>query len=187
MRLSRAPRQPQLKQSLPAPYKFLPFDRQIMAPADISFVSEKRTRRQTNVSAITRFSLTTTLTRAPGCPSFWTRARPRVSPPCPQLPRALPRPTSSPPGTSGPAARRSENRHIWVGSITKGRGLAAMRRAIHHHFARELLTQLLRDSPVAGLISENRKHPAIDRVKARFRVNASAAAQVISGRRGKPP
>jgi len=51
---------------LAAPCKFLLFDRRTMAaPAIISFTSERQTRRQTNVSVIIRFSLTTTFQRLP--------------------------------------------------------------------------------------------------------------------------
>ena len=79
-----------------------------MAPANISFASEKRIRRQTNVSVIIRSSLTTTLPRAPDYPSLWTSAKHRRSVPCPQSRRPFPRSMPSPLGKRRPAVPRSE-------------------------------------------------------------------------------
>ena len=87
---------------LAGPMQILPFDRPTMAPANISFASEKRTRRRTNVSVTIRFSSTTIPTKAPDCPSLWTRAKHRRSVLCQQPRQPRLRQMRSPPGTGGP-------------------------------------------------------------------------------------
>src|SRR5271166_4622009 len=91
-----------------------------MAPANISFASEKRTRRRTNVSVTIRFSSTTIPTRAPDCLSLWTSAKHRRSVLCQQPHQPRLRQMRSPPGTRRPAVQRSEIRLSQRFAILRG-------------------------------------------------------------------